>query len=302
MLDRLRFLLYPSRLTEQDRRRVDENLIRNELSVLERGEHLVRRKQLHEQLHPESKQGGAPGKKGGGKAKTTESVGFVKNTATTMGRGEVTVREEVRIGNLPQQVRNLARGTLLANQKGRLLSLAKLKGKEQMAEARRLARGKPKRAVRKAKPEEATTVETPAVTVEPTVSTMPAMQPSTAAPIGSTEPSSAREGKDALRARRKLAELLDVSGYPPAEQAAKMLAKVAPLLQVAIGRAPEMNRPSLETIMQSVQQCAGLLEEHHVLRQSCSCNGSPDCTWCGGKGWLSWADQRRLSGQAQGVA
>lgn len=36
---------------------IDENLRRNELTVLEHGEHLARRKEIYEGLHPEAKQG-----------------------------------------------------------------------------------------------------------------------------------------------------------------------------------------------------------------------------------------------------
>ena len=36
---------------------IDENLIRNDLSVLERAEHLGKRKEYYESLHPETKQG-----------------------------------------------------------------------------------------------------------------------------------------------------------------------------------------------------------------------------------------------------
>jgi hypothetical protein len=46
---------------------IDENLCRADLSELEEGEHLLRRKQIYEQLHPETRSGGRPGKAGGGK-------------------------------------------------------------------------------------------------------------------------------------------------------------------------------------------------------------------------------------------
>jgi len=37
---------------------IDENLVRNELTVLERSEQLARRKQVYEAIHPETRKGG----------------------------------------------------------------------------------------------------------------------------------------------------------------------------------------------------------------------------------------------------
>ncbi len=46
---------------------IDENLCRTQLTVLERSEQTVRRKQIYEARHPQAKHGGAKGKAGGGK-------------------------------------------------------------------------------------------------------------------------------------------------------------------------------------------------------------------------------------------
>jgi len=59
------------------RQRAYENLIRNEGSALERGEWLLERKSIYEELFPETKVGGLPGAPGGGKqAKTAHCATF----------------------------------------------------------------------------------------------------------------------------------------------------------------------------------------------------------------------------------
>ncbi len=74
---------------------IDENLIRAELSPAEHALHIGRRKQLYEELHPETKQGGAPGKAGGGKkAKPAKVATFAKDTATKAGKSRRAVERE----------------------------------------------------------------------------------------------------------------------------------------------------------------------------------------------------------------
>jgi hypothetical protein len=75
---------------------IDENLCRAELTELERGEHLQRRKAIYEQMCPETRQGGLPGAPGGGKAKTANLAGFGTDTAAKTGISERTIRRDIR--------------------------------------------------------------------------------------------------------------------------------------------------------------------------------------------------------------
>ena len=125
---------------------IDENLIRREFSVLERSEKIAKRKRVFEQLHPEAKVGGAPGKAGGGKrTKDPGSGSFVDDTAAKTGRGRSTIHEEVQIASMPTAVRDVLRATPTADKKGELLRIAKLPLAEQLHVAERIARGEPAR-------------------------------------------------------------------------------------------------------------------------------------------------------------
>jgi len=112
---------------------IDENLIRNELTVLERGEVLKRRKEIYEAMYPETKHGGLPGLPGGGKAPKNEMISsFAIDTANKTGYSPRTIQQEVQIVNkLDENVKEKIRDTELANNKTELLKLARLDKEEQ---------------------------------------------------------------------------------------------------------------------------------------------------------------------------
>lgn len=109
---------------------VDENLCRRELTVLERAEHIALRRALWEEMH----RAAAPepeGKKRKGKAPEAPLAAFVDDTAKRTGRAKAAVREELRIGELPEDVRATARETPVSNNKKELLALTRMPEEEQ---------------------------------------------------------------------------------------------------------------------------------------------------------------------------
>lgn len=122
---------------------LDENLARIELTVLERGEHLLRRKELYEELHPEVKHGGAPGKSGGGKrAKGATVASFAEDTLVKTGLSIRTIQDDVKIARLPADARQVLSGTPIENQKRVLLQLTRVAPEKQTAIAEALAAGR----------------------------------------------------------------------------------------------------------------------------------------------------------------
>jgi ParB-like chromosome segregation protein Spo0J len=74
---------------------IDENLARADLSPAERALHVGRRKELYEALYPETKQGKAPGKAGGGKkAKPAKLATFAKETAGKTGQSRRNIERD----------------------------------------------------------------------------------------------------------------------------------------------------------------------------------------------------------------
>jgi ParB/RepB/Spo0J family partition protein len=84
---------------------IDENLARNELSVLERAEFVARRRSILES--------NGDGEK------------FAENVAKATGRSKRSVEHDQRIGTLPDAIRDLIRGTSIADSTRGLLALAR---------------------------------------------------------------------------------------------------------------------------------------------------------------------------------
>ncbi len=77
---------------------IDENLARNELSVLECAEQLYRRKLIYEVLHPETRRGGKRGNQYvGGQRRQTAIVAFSQSVASRQHRSTRTIRTYVQI-------------------------------------------------------------------------------------------------------------------------------------------------------------------------------------------------------------
>lgn len=116
---------------------IDENLVRQELTDLERAEALAERKRLYEALHPQARTG--PGRP----PKNNETVSpFSVDTAAKLGVSPRTIQQDVQIaGRLTPAVRDLIRNTPLADKKRELLELARLCPDEQEAVARTVTGG-----------------------------------------------------------------------------------------------------------------------------------------------------------------
>jgi len=111
---------------------IDENLIRNELSLLEQTELLERRKELYEEMNPETRKGVAGGLASGISRTITESVvvpskdSFVDSTSKLTGKSPTTIREEIAISkNLTPEVKELIKDEPIADKKTELLKLSK---------------------------------------------------------------------------------------------------------------------------------------------------------------------------------
>ena len=120
---------------------IDENLIRAELTVLERAENLVRRRDLYESLHPEARHGHGPGRGNAG-PQVRRPLGFARATSTVTGQSTSTIRRHLKIaGDLPSDVRDLIRHTPVADNLKELRKLSQLPVHEQQRVAERIESG-----------------------------------------------------------------------------------------------------------------------------------------------------------------
>jgi N6-adenosine-specific RNA methylase IME4 len=120
--------------------RIDENLIRKVGTALERAEMLADRKEIYERMHPESKQGGAPGRKGGGKSKNEMISGFASDTAKKIGTTDRSVQQYVQAAGLDPEAKMAIRATAAADSLTDLVKLARLAPEHQRAVAHQIAK------------------------------------------------------------------------------------------------------------------------------------------------------------------
>ena len=108
---------------------LDENLVRNQGSVIEQGEWLAEKKRIYEELHPETKQGGDRGNQYKGKCQS-EINSFCQDTAEKTGLSKRTIEQSIQIAeNLTPEVKEFAKEVDL--NKTNALELARKEPEEQ---------------------------------------------------------------------------------------------------------------------------------------------------------------------------
>lgn len=136
-LDRIEATVLPLRGLAAELAEIDENLIRNDLTTLERAEQLARRKTVYEALHPEAPSGA------GRPQKNAERISaFTDDTAAKTGVTARTVRQEVQIATaIVPEVRDALRETPIADAKTDLLRLARMAPDQQRQVAHSITTG-----------------------------------------------------------------------------------------------------------------------------------------------------------------
>lgn len=139
-------MVAPLSAPEAELAEIDENLVRNDLTVLERGEHLARRKVLYEEAHPEAKAGAA--RAAGMNRSLGNNVGeiisptFAQDTASRIGVSSRTIQQEVQIADsISPAVKDAIRAHDLADSKTELLKLSRLEPATQAEVATKITSG-----------------------------------------------------------------------------------------------------------------------------------------------------------------
>ncbi|MFH1013595.1 MAG: ParB N-terminal domain-containing protein [Thermoplasmatota archaeon] len=108
---------------------IDENLIRLELTVLERAEQLKMRKEIYDMLYPESKSTLKGGRIHGNpmRGAVPAPQTFTKDASKKIGMAQRTIQSDIQIATgLDDDVKEQIRDTPLADRKEDLLKLARM--------------------------------------------------------------------------------------------------------------------------------------------------------------------------------
>lgn len=123
---------------------VDENVVRRGLSAVEYSDLLLRRKEIYEALHPETKNGGdqKSEKIRTSKCRSDSMKSFVQDTAEKLGVGRRTVERQIQTAkNLTAEAKDIIRDTGTKITKKDALKLSRLEPDQQRDAASQLAAG-----------------------------------------------------------------------------------------------------------------------------------------------------------------
>ncbi len=149
---------------------IDENFVRTDLTAIEYGDLLLRRKEIYEALHPETKNGGDRKSEKIRCAKCTSdfSRSFVDDTAEKLGVNPSTVRRQVQTAkNMTQEAKAIIRNSGAKVTKKDAMKLSRLKPEQQKDAASRLATQEIRSMAEYQPPEAPGPQEPPAATEEP---------------------------------------------------------------------------------------------------------------------------------------
>ena len=121
---------------------VDENVVRKGLSAVEYSDLLLRRKEIYEALHPETKNGGdqKSEKIRTSKCRSDSMKSFVQDTAEKLGVGRRTVERQIQTAkNLTTEAKDIIRDTGTKITKKDALKLSRLEPEQQKDAASQLA-------------------------------------------------------------------------------------------------------------------------------------------------------------------
>ena len=126
---------------------IDENLVRHNLNHIDEADQLLRRKEIYEELHPETRRG----MRNGQTSKTAavavlESKSFVADTSSKTGMAERTIRDKIQVAkNLPPEVKAVVKESGISEKNA--LKLARIKDEDKQKEAAQMLAAKKIRTV-----------------------------------------------------------------------------------------------------------------------------------------------------------
>ena len=122
---------------------IDENFVRKNLSDIERGELLLRRKEIYEALHPETCHGMRNGQTSKDcKLQSLGAKAFIQETADQLGVDKSTIARQIQTAkNLTPEAKDIIRGADVKITKANTLKLSRLAPEQQKEAATQLVTG-----------------------------------------------------------------------------------------------------------------------------------------------------------------